>query len=59
MKNVLLYNNSFESNPVHGFGVRDFLRVQKGSKFSFYRVGPGFGPFLAKQVRTLGFLEGF
>ena len=33
--------------------------VWKGSKFSFSRFGSGFGPFLAKQVWSSGFLEGF
>ena len=31
----------------------------KGSKFDFSEFGPGFGLFLAKQVRSLGFLDGF
>ena len=35
------------------------LELWKGSKFSFYRFGPGFGPFLAEKVRSSGFLEGF
>ena len=26
--------------------------VRKGLKFGFVRFGPGFGPFLAKQVRS-------
>ena len=33
--------------------------VRKGLKFGFSRFGPGFGPFLAEQVQSLGFLEGF
>ena len=31
----------------------------KGLKFSFSRFWPSFDPFLAEQVRSLGFLEGF
>ena len=33
--------------------------VRRGSKFVFSGFGPGFGPFLAKQVQSSGFLEGF
>ena len=33
--------------------------VRKGSKFGFSRFGPGFDPFLSKQVQNSGFLEGF
>ena len=40
-----------------GFGRHTWVR--KGSKFSFSGFGPGFGPFLAEQVLSLGFLEGF
>ena len=30
-----------------------------GLKFDFSGFGPGFGSFLAEQVRSSGFLEGF
>ena len=30
-----------------------------GSKFGLYRFELEFGPFLAEQVQSLGFLEGF
>ena len=39
-----------------GFGRRTW--VHKGSKFIFFRFGPGFSMFLAKQVRSSGFLKG-
>ena len=35
------------------------FRLQIGSNFNFSGFGPGFGPFLAEQVRSLGFLEWF
>ena len=41
------------------FGFDKRTWVQKGSKFSFSRFGPGFGLFLAKQVQSSGFLKGF
>ena len=59
------------SNPVRGFKVLDFWRVWMGLyfsfggrtwkslKFSFSRFGSGFGLFLAEQVRSLVFFEGF
>ena len=61
------------SNPVRGFEIRDFWRVRPAgwfcssilvdepgcSKFGFSGFGPVFGPFLADQVQSLGFLEGF
>ena len=43
--------------PQFSFGRRTWVR--KCLKFSFYRYGPVFGLFLAKQVQSLGFLEGF
>ena len=36
-----------------GFGSK------KGQKFSFSGFGPRFGPFLAEQVRSSSFFEGF
>ena len=35
------------------------FRILEGSKFGFSRFGPESGPFLAKQVRSSGFLEEF
>ena len=40
-----------------GFSRRSWVR--KGSKLSFSIFEPGFGPFLAEKVQSLGFLERF
>ena len=58
------------SNPVRGFGVWNFWRVRslvlvdepgfrRVRSLVFPNFGPGFGSFLAEQVRNSGFLEGF
>ena len=49
------------SSPIRGW-VRSAIfvnEVRKGSKFSFSEFGPVFSIFLAKQVQSMGFLEGF
>ncbi len=41
-----IIHNSVGSNPVHGFGVRDFWRVRSSSKFKVFAkmfIVVGFG----------------
>ena len=71
----ILHMHSVESNPIcglevwnfwriwvssyFGFGRRTWVWVWKGLKFSFSGFGLGLSSFLANQVQSLGFLEGF